>query len=562
WQEEYAKQTEQLEQLKLLIQQQTTNKPSKLSESKIANEWNNKWPKSKVLLKIDGQTLADVRNMILSKSYVLEGEVQSIKEKTDDEKALHLLKKVNKLVAYYGDLKIYSKPELWQFPEITYAMKKGDCIANYEEIYTDNGIKRVGDLEAGDVVLSYDFEIGEMCFRTISKIWEKGEMQIKRVHFRNGQHIDITYNHPLWARTNQQGKSKYKKTYLKDIDLTRWWKRKLPISKKIPYKIRDIAWLNEDLCFVLGHYLAEGWFDKKGKVGSSGYAIIEYIIPLLEKNNIPFTEGKNGVGVPTINFLKSDFKEFLKLQLRNSFDIHIQEDIFHLPENKLSKILEGFYLGDGHNGNYQDKRGFNSNKQEVYSTSSEQLAMDIQRIGLQIGKTFHIWKQKNHKGAGNKPIWRITYNPNSHFLKSNGYKDLSEVSISWIEDLGKTKMRDFEVSGTNTFIFKNGLVSHQCEDGALLLISLMLISGIPSYKVKLCAGYVAVNGKKEGHAYVIYLADDTQWYSLDWCYWYNESIKNFKNVPHKDNINYKEIWWTANNEYTWSQHDTIIEGGK
>ncbi|RKZ04239.1 hypothetical protein DRQ25_17225 [Candidatus Fermentibacteria bacterium] len=97
-----------------------------------------------------------------------------------------------------------------------------------------------------------------------------------------------------------------------------------------------------------------------------------------------------------------------------------------------------------------------------------------------------------------------------------------------------------------------------CEDGALLLASLMRITGIPAYRVKLCAGWVKANKKKEGHAYVIYLADDNEWYTLDWCYWPKASTFSFLKNPHKENSDYLDIWWTANDLYSWAQTTTEV----
>jgi len=97
-----------------------------------------------------------------------------------------------------------------------------------------------------------------------------------------------------------------------------------------------------------------------------------------------------------------------------------------------------------------------------------------------------------------------------------------------------------------------------CEDGAILLASLMRVAGIPAYRVKLCAGWVKSGGGQEGHAYVIYLADDNNWYTLDWCYWPDASKFNYKKSPHENNTDYKEIWWTANDENSWAQKTTNV----
>jgi len=94
-----------------------------------------------------------------------------------------------------------------------------------------------------------------------------------------------------------------------------------------------------------------------------------------------------------------------------------------------------------------------------------------------------------------------------------------------------------------------------CEDGALLIISLARMAGIPAYRIKLCAGWVINAGKKIGHAYCIYLADDGQWKVVDWCYFPTLSLKK----PHKELTDqYQEIWWTANDKYTWAQKTTML----
>lgn len=389
----------------------------------------------------------------------------------------------------------------------------GDCVANYEQIYTKDGVKKVGDLKVGDVVLSYDLTSKQYCYKPITKIWEKGRLEGKRVGLKNGQHVDVSEGHPMWVRTNQghsrNGKeiSRYEKRYFKDIDLSRWWKRRLPIVKKLPYQVNDIDWLTEDMCFIAGHYLAEGW--KEGShVSSCGHDIVDRILPLLNKAIIPYSEYKNNSGVPCVRYLKSDFKEFLKTLKSNSFDIHLPEKLFHLPENKLMAILDGYWVGDGHNGNYAQKTGCACNKQEVYSTSSYQWATDLQRIGLHLGKSFHVWKQVIHQGIGTKPIYRVAKNDNSHFYHDHGYEGLSEIGIArkHIEDIGLVEMRDFEVEGTHTFIFKNGLVCHQCEDFALTKANELLNLGYPASALHIEAGAI-VGPPTRFHAWLVVQTD-------------------------------------------------------
>ena len=443
--------------------------------------------------------------------------------------------------------------EFWMFPFELRAKGKGDCVANYEEIYTENGLTKVGELKENDKVLSYDWNKKEYCYKPIIKIWEKGKLPIKRVYLRNGTHIDVTENHPLWSRINANGESKYEKSYLSDIDLTKWYKRKLPIANKIPYKVKDIEWLNEDLCFIIGHYIAEGFKYKNSHVRTCGYDVPTHIIPLLEKLNIPFTEYKNNSGVPVITFLKSDFKEYLKLIKENSFDIHLPEELFSLPENKIRKILEGYLLGDG----YIDKR--DNNNEFIYNTVSDKLMEDLNRLHLQLGEPLYNYYQLNHMGVGKTPIWRIHYNKNSLNNRDYGYNGLSETGIVSIEDLDIEEVRDFQVQDTATFFFKNGLCSHNCDDWSHELVSYLIAAGVPEWRVRVVCG-MTYGGF--GHSTVYVLADNME----TWIHCNSTTpihmIKATKlmDLPHTNDLNdrmgIKNVWFSFNTKFAWHSFET------
>jgi len=514
--------------------------------------WNNKFPKKPVIYNAQYGRPRDPRTFLFDKSYILEQIVKNygLKQGSDDDTMLACLVFVQSFITYKGDMITKGQKEFWQNPEDTTTLQKGDCIAEYETIHTKEGVKKASEVKLGDLVLSYDFNENKYVYKPIINLWDKGIKPIKRVHFRNGQYIDVTDEHHMLMRTNQIGNSKYEKTDLKDVDLSRWWKRRVPLSIKIPYYEKDIEWLTEDLCFVIGYFLAGGWVEKSYVV-ASGYDIIEHIIPKLEKHEIPFSEYINKSGIPCLRLLNSDFNELLKKQKTNSFDIHLEERFFHLPANKLEAILNGFCVGDQYNGNYEDKKGYN-----FYSTLSEKWATDIQRIGLQIGKPFHIWKQGFHGGLGDMSIWRITYNTNSDFLENHGHNKLGEVSISYIEDMGECQTYDWEVEDTHNFFFKNGICTSQCEDGAILIKSLSLVAGIPDWKVKVNAGHV----KGGGHAYCTYIRDNDTQCIMDWCYWPNRKQVNDR-PKLEDEKNYYEIWFSFNREYTFApKHTTYSKG--
>lgn len=103
-----------------------------------------------------------------------------------------------------------------------------------------------------------------------------------------------------------------------------------------------------------------------------------------------------------------------------------------------------------------------------------------------------------------------------------------------------------------------------CEDGAILLATLCINAGIPSWRIKVAAGWVQPQptAPQGGHGYCIYLAEDVEWRILDWCY-YEDSKVTIKDKPLAKNggqrNSYKGVWFTFNNEYSWSQNSLQLE---
>jgi len=107
-----------------------------------------------------------------------------------------------------------------------------------------------------------------------------------------------------------------------------------------------------------------------------------------------------------------------------------------------------------------------------------------------------------------------------------------------------------------------------CEDGAILMASLMIQAGVPAYRVKVCAGYVqeSPTAPQGGHCYCIYLADKrggTQsWVVIDWCYYEDSDMApEHKPLAKEGGYNgcYQELWFTFNNEYSWNQADLEVD---
>ena len=117
-----------------------------------------------------------------------------------------------------------------------------------------------------------------------------------------------------------------------------------------------------------------------------------------------------------------------------------------------------------------------------------------------------------------------------------------------------------------------------CEDGAILIASLLINAGIPSYRVKVAGGGVLTdpvfapsNTELGGHAWCIYLADRSdserglEWVILDWCYAPDPDVPIEEKPLAKDGGQqggYKETWFTFNDEYSWAIDLTQIPTGR
>ena len=117
-----------------------------------------------------------------------------------------------------------------------------------------------------------------------------------------------------------------------------------------------------------------------------------------------------------------------------------------------------------------------------------------------------------------------------------------------------------------------------CEDGAILIASLLINAGIPSWRVKVCAAQVMADPifapsdtELGGHAYCIYLADrpeserKLEWVILDWCYLQDPEIP-IKEKPLARNGGtegaYREVWFTFNDLNSWAQSSFEVKEGR
>jgi hypothetical protein len=132
-------------------------------------------------------------------------------------------------------------------------------------------------------------------------------------------------------------------------------------------------------------------------------------------------------------------------------------------------------------------------------------------------------------------------------------------NLKYTSDIDTQQEPEYWQSALQTHMTMTG----DCEDGAIYMYALARAMGVPAWRLKICAGDVVdPNSRRDetvGHAYLIYLSElYNEWFILDWCYYYRKSMNRLYKKPHSECPEYKDIWFTVNEQFTWSQKDLII----
>lgn len=121
-------------------------------------------------------------------------------------------------------------------------------------------------------------------------------------------------------------------------------------------------------------------------------------------------------------------------------------------------------------------------------------------------------------------------------------------NVEYVGDLKKWKVHEKWQRPNITLETKSG----DCEDGALLIMSLARLAGIPSSRIRLVCGMV----EGGGHAWISYTSEtNTEEYYLDWCYCVDLNKISVRtkaqNLP-----NYKSFWFAFNDVagFVWGEY--------
>lgn len=114
--------------------------------------------------------------------------------------------------------------------------------------------------------------------------------------------------------------------------------------------------------------------------------------------------------------------------------------------------------------------------------------------------------------------------------------------IKYVEDIKQYHENEYWALPTETWANKKG----DCEDGAFLIVSLMLHAGVDPKKIFFYGGAVRMDGslKLFGHGWVGYKRSDGEMIPLDWCFYPTDAPLD-ERTPLKDNHRYYEDYFVA-----------------
>lgn len=275
------------------------------------------------------------------------------------------------------------------------------CFAPETLLYTNNGVKRIDEIQSGDLVLTKDrnyVEIGEV----FSYHQNGGMIEIETKSTLKP--LRLTDSHPLFGFKNTYNRigrqnSEYLNQLEKGIITPDWidsgeYKVGDFVGKPIPKEIIDVVDFTDEDAFIYGLLLGDGHISRK-EVGLSFNQItnqeeVSFVIKYLDDRNINFWEFNRDnspylqirFSLSKLNWLNQDSLYNDKGEKR----IHVKYS--HLPLNKSIQIIRGLLKSDG--GIYR------KNEIHFYNTSEElieNLTYQVLRFGI---PTYGSWQYREN----------------------------------------------------------------------------------------------------------------------------------------------------------------------
>jgi intein/homing endonuclease len=309
----------------------------------------------------------------------------------------------------------------------TSGMKSGGkCLTPDHEVLTTNGWKNVNQINVGEEILSW--KDGQYFWDTVNNFWEYDYDNNLVVHDGKQISFSVTNNHKFAAKTRAPG-SKWK-----DVQADNLKDYYIPTGSISPVAPSTNIFSKEEL-EIWGWWLSEGsgYIGKMSRISQTKIYGRERVCQLANTLNIHYTTPKKEIRIKWKPPIFSGI---------NAYDKFIPREL--MTENNLQGLLDGLLSGDG----WIRRDGWE------YSSSSYQLACDVQEIAVRLGLRANI-REKNIlytpvKGGKPNRHWVVSAYPKTESI-------LSKDNLKKIHYKGKVYC--VTVPNTGYFLTRhNGLV--------------------------------------------------------------------------------------------------------
>jgi DNA polymerase elongation subunit (family B) len=299
----------------------------------------------------------------------------------NDINRMKKLEEMYHIIDYFDEIRRMTKA---QWEDLYY-----NCIDDKSEILTNNGWKNINNISEKDLALSLNIFNNNYEFVPIEKI-HKYDYNGDLVYYEHRRiNFAVTPNHKFPMVLKRNGGTWSNKEKIIDFE----YADSIPKERRgfilgsNGYKNGKTDYFSDEEIELCGWIITEGHFEKKRKfknqTGNFGGGIYIYqslknidnrnrIKKLLDKLNIPFTEGKISFRIPVSHSTR--WRVLLNEEKR------IPKIFFDLPLNQIRLLIEILTLGDGH---FYNLTGY-------ISTKDKELAEQYQILCILAGYNAYI----------------------------------------------------------------------------------------------------------------------------------------------------------------------------
>lgn len=298
----------------------------------------------------------------------------------------------------------------------------GKLVENSILVLTKDGWKRHGDLAVGDEVIGLDGK-----FKKVTYVFPKEYANV-RVHFTNGEYVDVHENHEWYVYDRGVGKYVVLETkkmmsqkYVRNEGKKERYKYQLPISEFVIGEEKELPVKP----YTLGAWLGDG-SNKTPRLTNdkNDIAIIEGIEEEGYEIRHTYIHKTYGTIMNVFNDLRQDLQKCGMCYSRKIMPKHIPEEYFTASIEQRLKLLAGLLDTDG----TLDKKEHRYH----YSTTSKELKDDfvtlISTFGWRASVTEYEPRLSSSNIQGKKKVYTIGFNPTTYIPCRLERKQLREFS--------------------------------------------------------------------------------------------------------------------------------------